>query len=290
VLKRLKDLFAEKAADVPMQRWDNERLEETKARLETTPPEKLTVADQHEVVDYLVQRYLPADESLTESQWQEKRAGLHAKVDANIELQRTGQLPVPEWQRLNEVRAERERILRSPYVMSMSEFTNIVLPNVSRFPLANGLDELAPPDTEALFLATLPHHVDELPEAKRSRGDGGDWLLGKVDRAVIEFCRDFRANYGWLRNAAHAGYLEVRRISTSSCGCAPARPGSRSIADVLQAIAAGAEDMFIVPPIGAQCTSYDSARVCRFSLVAEEPPNPGDDPDFAAFLKAQFQR
>lgn len=273
-----------------MHRWDEVLLKRTRARLEAIPPDELTAADQHEAVDYLVQRYLPADEPLTEDQWQEKRAGLHAKVDANIELQRTGRAPVPEWQRLNEVRAERERILRSPYVMSMSEFTSVVLPNVSRFPLASGLDELAAPDTEALFLATLPYHSDELPGAKRDRSDGRDWLIGRVDKTAIDLCRNFRANYGWLRNAAHAGYIEVRRISASSCGCTPTAASSRSIADVLQTIEAGAEDMFIVPPIGAQCTSYDSARVCRFSLVAEEPPNPGDDPDFAAFLKAQFQR
>jgi hypothetical protein len=197
---------------------------------------------------------------------------------------------VPEWQRLNEVKAERERILRGPYVMSMAEFTGIVLPTVSRFPLANGLDELSAPDTEALFLATLPHHPDELPGAKRDRSDGSDWLPGKVDRAAIDLCRDFRANYGWLRNAAHAGDIEVRRLSVRSCGCISTTPGSRSIADVLQAVETGAEDMFIVPPIDAPCAGHDSARVCRISLVAEEPPNPGDDPDFAAYLKAQFQR
>lgn len=71
--------------DGAMQRWSDGERELVKLYLETLPPTEWTLDDNMLMVDYLVQRYLPADDLRTEAEWLATRATLMGKVQANME-------------------------------------------------------------------------------------------------------------------------------------------------------------------------------------------------------------
>lgn len=67
-----------------MARWNADELALVKLYLESLPPELWTLDDHMMAVDYVVQRYLPADELATEAEWMATRAGMMGKVQANM--------------------------------------------------------------------------------------------------------------------------------------------------------------------------------------------------------------
>lgn len=67
-----------------MDRWSPSELDLVKLYLEALPPAQWTLDDHMMSVDYVVQRYLPADELRTEAEWLSTRAGLMGKVQANL--------------------------------------------------------------------------------------------------------------------------------------------------------------------------------------------------------------
>ena len=113
---------ASKSGDVPMRRWSAEELATVKARLEALPPQSWTKEDNYLALDFVVQRYLPADEVRTEAEWQAARAQLQAKVDANINRKETPEDALRRTQD-NERHAERQERLRAPNPVSINEFT-----------------------------------------------------------------------------------------------------------------------------------------------------------------------
>lgn len=68
----------------PMLRWSADDLVSVKQFLEALPPEAFTINEWMLVVDYLFQRYLPADALMQESQWQIARASMMGRVQSNI--------------------------------------------------------------------------------------------------------------------------------------------------------------------------------------------------------------
>lgn len=70
--------------DGAMERWTPEQLGLVKLYLETLPQEKWTIDDHMMMVDYLVQRWLPADDMRSESEWLATRATLMGRVQANM--------------------------------------------------------------------------------------------------------------------------------------------------------------------------------------------------------------
>lgn len=67
-----------------MARWNTDELALVKIYLESLPPELWSLDDHMMAVDYVVQRYLPADELATEAEWMATRAGMMGKVQANM--------------------------------------------------------------------------------------------------------------------------------------------------------------------------------------------------------------
>lgn len=67
-----------------MERWTEAELSLVKLYLESLPPAQWTLDDHMMAVDYVVQRYLPADELKTEAEWLATRAHLMGKVEANL--------------------------------------------------------------------------------------------------------------------------------------------------------------------------------------------------------------
>lgn len=67
-----------------MSRWNEAEMSLVKLYLEALPPEKWTLDDHAMAVDYVVQRYLPPEELVTEAQWLATKATLMGKVQANL--------------------------------------------------------------------------------------------------------------------------------------------------------------------------------------------------------------
>lgn len=67
-----------------MERWSPTELDVVKLYLESLPPAQWTLDDHMMAVDYVVQRYLPADDLATEAEWLATRAGMMGKVQANL--------------------------------------------------------------------------------------------------------------------------------------------------------------------------------------------------------------
>lgn len=68
-----------------MQRWTEQELALVQIYLESLFPGDWTLDDHMMAVDYVVQRYLPEDELKTEAEWLSSRASLMGKVQANLE-------------------------------------------------------------------------------------------------------------------------------------------------------------------------------------------------------------
>lgn len=67
-----------------MERWTEAEMSLVKLYLESLPPAQWGLDDHMMAVDYVVQRYLPADELKTEAEWLTTRAGMMGKVQANM--------------------------------------------------------------------------------------------------------------------------------------------------------------------------------------------------------------
>lgn len=72
-----------------MERWSPDELAAVKLYLEVLPPEQWSLDDHMMAVDFVVQRYLPADELKTEAEWLASRANLMGRVQANMSKQAT---------------------------------------------------------------------------------------------------------------------------------------------------------------------------------------------------------
>jgi hypothetical protein len=81
--------YKEAAVIIPrpnmMERWSKDELALVKIYLESLFPTEWTLDDHMMAIDYVVQRYLPADELKTEAEWLTTRAGLMGKVQANLD-------------------------------------------------------------------------------------------------------------------------------------------------------------------------------------------------------------
>lgn len=68
-----------------MDRWNEAERSLVKLYLEHLPPAEWTLDDHMLAVDYLAQRYLPADDMRTEAEWMATRASLMGRVQANMD-------------------------------------------------------------------------------------------------------------------------------------------------------------------------------------------------------------
>lgn len=68
-----------------MERWSPGEVSLVKLYLEHLPPELWTLDDHMLSVDFLVHRYLPADDLRTEAEWLSSRASIMGRVQVNME-------------------------------------------------------------------------------------------------------------------------------------------------------------------------------------------------------------
>lgn len=72
-----------------MVRWAPDELSLVRIYLESLPPAQWTIDDHMMSVEFVVQRYLPADELRTEAEWLATKSSLMGKVQANMDAAAT---------------------------------------------------------------------------------------------------------------------------------------------------------------------------------------------------------
>ncbi|WP_131727740.1 hypothetical protein [Achromobacter xylosoxidans] len=278
-------------AEEPMRRWTPAELAATATRLERTPPERWETQDHHDVVDYLVQRYLPKSSDLTEGDWQERRQALHRKVDRNLAIRQTGGLPVPEYVRQNEETARIQVLLHHSYSMSLNDFCKVVLPALARFPFASGVLELASEHHKRLWQASADIDPND-PNGRYERSDAVDALHPVVHPAVLETASNLRRNYEALRRAQTANCPKVRVSVPTTCRCLHSLFNERTyeVDHLLAAFSDESTAAPMLPPAQTPCGYHESPRLCSVTLLAQllSMRHPGDDPDFSDWLEANL--
>lgn len=274
-----------KSGDVPMRRWSSEELATVKARLEALPPQSWTKEDNYLALDFVVQRYLPANEVRTEADWQATRARLQTKVDANINRKETPE-EVLRRTKDYERHAERQERLRAPQPISLNEFTSTFLPALSRYPFAPDISDFSPEDTQNLWLASSQITEASTWDEKYQVQDAQSALRIRYHPAVLETCQNLRRNFEALCRARSAGCEEVKVVVRDGCRCYGGFDGtyinvSNALSSFLEKPASGR----LLPPADSECAFNESPRLCHISLIPIDQPNPGDDPGFAAWLK-----
>lgn len=68
-----------------MERWSSERLSEVKSYLEGKHPKTWSRDDHYLSLEFVIQRYLPADEPRTQGEYDAAIRDLKAKIDWNID-------------------------------------------------------------------------------------------------------------------------------------------------------------------------------------------------------------
>jgi len=73
------------ASSNSMERWSSQKLADVKAYLENSESCAWTREDHYLATEYVIQRYLPADEARTQGQYDATMRDLKAKIDWNID-------------------------------------------------------------------------------------------------------------------------------------------------------------------------------------------------------------
>ncbi len=68
-----------------VRRWTKGEVALTKLYLETLPPDQFTLDDWTMVVDYLVQRYMPAEDLIEEAKWLAYRSSMMGRVQSRLD-------------------------------------------------------------------------------------------------------------------------------------------------------------------------------------------------------------
>lgn len=77
-------VIAIRRPDGLMIRWDKNEMQLVDLYLSSLPPDQFTLEDHMLLIDYLFQRYLPAEEMRTEASWLATRSTLMGRVQANM--------------------------------------------------------------------------------------------------------------------------------------------------------------------------------------------------------------
>lgn len=117
-------------AERPLRRWSSEELERVKTYLESERSEPKSFDDQMLAVEWIHQKWWPADEVRTEAQWMAAKTiyaqrirhamALHGPSDSQIEL---------------EARRRQDQLVRG-YRLSLADFERLVVPLVLQHPCA----------------------------------------------------------------------------------------------------------------------------------------------------------
>lgn len=289
-----------------MGRWTPAELALVRIYLEALPPAQWTLDDHMLAVDYVVQRYLPEDAIVTEAEWLTTRATMMGKVQANM-----AKLPtLPQADAL--VGAMPSTVVAAVQQFSPAKPLRQVL-EFARVRAAENVRALAE-DTRHRMRLTVLQHLEQGPEPK------GSSLQTKLLDQFGALNRDWRrialTEAGEAQTAGFIASLplgaRVKRVEQYEGACAfcrkidgvvmtvvdPAKPNKnpdteiwqgktnvgrsasprKRVGDVL--VEREPEEMWQIP-VGLAHPN------CRGRwLLIEDDTQPGDDPEFAAWMDA----
>jgi hypothetical protein len=241
-------------------RWTASELAVVFAYLESKPQTGWSSDDWALLVDWWLQRWLPADMTPQTVRWKELKSSLGARIQsalAKLAKQSRGQrseLPI--------VRSPPQRQPTESYVMAFAEFEQVIMPLLGRYPFAAGDYDDA--DVQRLY---------ELTDPRCPRPDNF-W-----DASYLA-C-DLRYNYEQLRGGA----LVNENVSVGvhrNCTCLRLFHRCEEDAGVLlNAYSAERSPMPLLPPPETPCAHLsDSRRLCSIWVTRIARVTTSGDADF----------
>ena len=255
----------------PMVRWDANQLAAEKARLESLKSGEMGLDDHMGVVDYLVQRYLPADDSRSEADWRRTRARLRSRL-ASVHHVRGLEISTKlAWQARQQRMKVRQLILKDSYFMDRRDFAAVIVPLLERFGFG---DELP---VDVLFAATASDY--------RAAAEARDQLLGRCHPGVWEVGANLRSNYEILRRARNARCDRVSIAVGQRCQCFGFLDNTiASVETLLAAFEGRSGGAPTLPPAEAACTLAESPRVCSALITPIMESELEVSPQFSAWM------
>lgn len=290
-------------------RWTPAELSLVSIYLEALPPAKWTLSDHMLAIDYVCQRYLPADELVLESQWLATRATLMGKVQANLAAELTTKQADAVLQALpTTVSAAAASFQLGPALETVLQFAaRRAAEHVQA--LADGvrhrMRNLIAEDLEARSLGALPPGTSSL-ETKLSDAFGAlnrDWRRIAITEAGEAQLQGFIASL--------PPGTRVKRVERYDTACSFCRSIDGRIATVVSPEKANKDpdtEVWLgknnmgrsaspMKRVGGALVPRDPEEMwwlpaglahpnCRGRWIPVQELDPGDDPDFAAELAA----
>lgn len=291
-----------------MQRWTPGELKLVKLYLETLPPAEFTIDDHMMVVDYLVQKYLPADDLRTEAEWLAVRATLMGLVQANMET-------LSEKQADTVLTALPSTVKQAETFFDLNPVQRSVI-TFARVRAAENVSKLAD-DARHRMRNVIAQHVEVQYLSKP--GVPSSALQTKLLDEFATLNRDWRRiSVTEAGEAANQGYIaslpsgkKVKRLEQYKNACPFCRKIDGMVLEVVPADTPYKDDWTMVWP-GKTNVGRSAAPRRRQGalLIAREPEEmwapaagvqhphcrgrwlptiedaPGDDPEFAEWLRA----
>jgi hypothetical protein len=232
----------------PYVRWSSEELAEKKRYLETRSPDEYVRDDYQLLIEWLFQRYLPPDDVMTEESWSRTINKLMAKVDLNIERQKTE--PYRPW-------APPPRPPK--YELTRDDFDTIIVPCLMRFsffPEVSTLDWHGGQFGEAYWLIASKVYKDQSEGRTRISGMCDDFAISRV---IWEHRHAFEA----LMNAQRAGLTRVS-VSADPKQCPACRSKAPYIEDTAVLLDAFRDGC---PPFPHEVLREETNDWCRSPII-----------------------
>lgn len=298
-----------------MERWLPAELSAVKAYLEAYPVTEWNLDDHMMAVEYVVQRYLPKDELKTEAEWLAKKSSLMGKVQANMTAAKAEAITPAQADKIAAALPDnpgpsRGRTTPAHY---LSPAAKQVLDFASHRAAENVVD-LAD-NTRHRMKSTILQHEQE--KAAHEPGAIGRSLQTKLADEFSTLNRDWRRIAVTEAGEAQTqGFIasvkpgtKVQRIEVYASACSFCKKINGTIATVMEATAANKNPDTQVWPgknnigrsasprkrVNGVLVDRDESEMwwlpaglahphCRGRWVAMAEAEPGDDPDFAAWM------
>jgi hypothetical protein len=298
--------------DGMMQRWSAAELRLVKLYLETLPPEAFTLDDWMMVVDYLTMRYLPPDDLRTEAEWLSTRATLMGRVQANMESLSTKQADTV-LAALPSTVAEAV----SEFVMSTAQRAML---DYARVRAAENVQKLADDTRHRMRYVIAQHHEQQMLKIP---GTPGQSLQTRLLDEFATLNRDWRRiavteavedqNQGVIANMKPGS--KVKRLEHYVGACAFCKKIDGMVFNVVDPGATDKDDWTDVwvgktnvgrsaaprKRVGKELIPREAAEMwapaagvqhphCRGRWLPVLEAEPGDDPDFAEWLRKKLEK
>lgn len=293
--------------DGAMQRWSQGELELVKLYLETLPPTEYVLDDWLMLVDYLVMRYLPATDLRSEAEWLSVRSTLMGRVQANID-----NLTAKQADKLLEVLPTTVSAAAGEFSMSRVQRATL---DYATAHAAENVQKLSDDARHRIRSVIIRHHEQQL---LRIEGTPGTSLKSDLLDSFATLNRDWRriavteageaANQGFISTMKPG--TKVRRLEHYRGACAFCRKIDGMEFDVVAPDAPdkdGWHDVWVgksnIGRSGAPRKRVGSDLIerephelwwpaagtqhphCRGRWLLVLQDEPGDDPDFGAWLR-----